>query len=278
MDLVAAAFQHGALEIVVQNDPGRSGPILESTHVAAQEVFRGLVEEEFQIQRARPGQGHDEAGELPPGAPHHDGTETGPIDLCLLGTKNLQAQKGFVRLRAQTCHRAPQLLDAAGIAAIPDHLVEERRAQVRMLLQHLAHEGQIRIDNGRPQRLGVLEAFDLNGAAYGVGVDVQSLRNGADFPMLGVEIAANLYTDFGSDHPSSPSSWNLWERIDEAAWPAADRAAQPRTGAGFPPERRPNSLCGDDRPAIVSPQPHGAGEMTEREDGSVTRGRPWRSR
>src|SRR5260370_4037994 len=53
--------------------------------------------------------------------------------------------------------------------------------------------------------------------------------------MLGVEIAANLYAGFGTDHASSPSSWNLWERIDEAAWPATDRAAQPESGSFFQP-------------------------------------------
>jgi hypothetical protein len=93
-----------------------------------------------------------------------------------------------------------------------------------MLLQHLAHKRQIRVDNGRPQRLSVLETFHFNGAPNGVGVDVEGLCNGADFPMLGVKIAANLYAGFGGDHPSSPSSWNTWERIDEAAWPATDRA------------------------------------------------------
>lgn len=139
------------------------------------------------------------------------------------------------------------MLDAAGVAAIPDHLIEARGAQARILLQRFAHKGQIRIDNRRPQRLGVLEALHLNGAPYGVGVDLEGLRNGADFPMLGVEVAANLYAGFGSDHSGSPSSWNLWERIDEAAWPATDRAAQPRTGAGFQPVRRPNSQCGDCR-------------------------------
>ena len=37
--------------------------------------------------------------------------------------------------------------------------------------------------------------------------------------------------------PSSPSSWNLWERIDEAAWSATDRAAQPEIGSLFQPGR-----------------------------------------
>ena len=103
-------------------------------------------------------------------------------------------------LRAQTCDHAPQLFDATGVTAIPDHLVDTRSAQPRVLLQRLAHKGQVRIDNGRPQGLGVLEPFHFNGAPYSVGVDVQGLCNRADFPMLGVEIAANLYAGFGTDH------------------------------------------------------------------------------
>jgi hypothetical protein len=114
-------------------------------------------------------------------------------------------------------------------------------------MEHLAHKWQVRIDNRRPQRLGVLEAFHFNGAPYGVGVDVQGLCNGADFPMLGVKIAANLYADFGTDHPSSPSSWNVRERIDETAWPATDRAAQPETGPLFQPDRRRHSQRDRDR-------------------------------
>jgi hypothetical protein len=168
-----------------------------------------------------------------------DGAKVRPINLCLLGRENLQSQKGFVGLRAQTRDHAPQLFDTAGVSTIPDHLVEARGAQPWMLLQHLAHKRQIRIDNGGPQRLGVLEALHFNGAPYGVGVDVQSGGNGADFPMLGVEIAANLYTGFGTDHRSSPSSWNLGERIDEAARPATDRAAQPEIGLPSPPAGQP---------------------------------------
>jgi hypothetical protein len=72
-------------------------------------------------------------------------------------------------------------------------------------------------------------------------MDVQGLCNRADFPMLGEKVAADLYAGFGRDHPSSPSSWNVWKGIDEATWPAADRAAQPETDRPFQPTRRLNS-------------------------------------
>ena len=224
MNLVAAAFQHRAAKIVVQDDSGRAGPVLKGAHVAAQEILRRLVEKELQIQHPRPGQGDDETGELALGAADHDRAKVGPVHLCLLGGKDLQTQEGFARLGAQTCDHTPQLLNAAGVAAIPDHMVEACGAQAGMLLQHLAHKRQVRIDHGRPQRLGVLEAFHFNGAPHGVRVDVQGLCNRADLPMLGKEIAANLYAGFGTDHASSPSSWNLCERIDETAWPATNRA------------------------------------------------------
>jgi hypothetical protein len=71
MNLVPAAFQYGAFEIVVQDNSGRARPILKGAHVTTQEVLRGLVEEKLQIQRPRPGQGDDEAGELALGAAHH---------------------------------------------------------------------------------------------------------------------------------------------------------------------------------------------------------------
>src|SRR5574340_1810973 len=104
MNLIAAALQHGAFEIVVQDDPGCAGPVLEGAHMAAQEVLRGLVEEELRIQRPRPGQGDNEAGELTPGAAHHDGTAVGPVYLCLLSRKYLQAEEGLLGLRAQAGH------------------------------------------------------------------------------------------------------------------------------------------------------------------------------
>lgn len=238
MNLVAAAFQHRTAKIVIQDDPGRSGPGLKGAPMAAQEILHRLIEKELQIQRPRPGQGDHKAGELAPGPADPDGAKVRPVHLGLLGGKNLQSEEGLVGVRAQPGDDAPQLLDTAGVATIADHLVDARGAQAWMLLQHLAHKRQIRIDNGGPQRLGAVEAFHFNGAPYGVRVDVQGLCNRADFPMFGVEIAANLYTGFGTDHSSSPSSWNLRERIGEAAWAATDRATQPGIGSLFQPAGR----------------------------------------
>src|SRR5262249_4957771 len=91
MNLIPTAFQHRTAKIVVQDDPGRSGPSLKGTHMATQEVLRRLVEKELKIQRARPGQGDHKAGELAFGPPNKDGAKVGPVNLCLLRRKNLQS-------------------------------------------------------------------------------------------------------------------------------------------------------------------------------------------
>src|SRR5215472_1698184 len=43
---------------------------------------------------------------------------------------------------------------------------------------------------------------DNNGAPYGVRVNIQGLCNRADFPVLGIEVAANLYAGLRADHRS----------------------------------------------------------------------------
>ena len=56
-------------------------------------------------------------------------------------------------MRTQAGHGAPQLDDAAGVTAVADHLVNAGGAQPRMLIQSLADELQVRIDDGWTQRL-----------------------------------------------------------------------------------------------------------------------------
>jgi hypothetical protein len=69
-------------------------------HVAAQEVFHGLIEEEFQIQSPRIRQRHHEAGQGSLGPPHHHVSKVSPIDLRLLTGKQLELQEWFAELRA----------------------------------------------------------------------------------------------------------------------------------------------------------------------------------
>ena len=143
----------------------------------------------------------------------------------------MQAQEGFSHGRTQSGHGESQLNDAAGIAAISDHLVNARGAQPRVPVQNLAHELQLGIDVGRPQGLAAMEAVGLDGVAYGVFVNPQLAGNRADLPMLGVKVTTNLDVAFPDRSSGSlAGSWYSWERIDKTATPSAEDAAQQPDG------------------------------------------------
>jgi hypothetical protein len=147
LNVPAPPLQHGRFQIVVEQDARLSVPCLEGMHMAAQEVFRGLVEEELQIQSARPGQRHEEAGQGAAGAADHDVPEVCPVDLGLLAGKRVQTQERLADLRPQTHHRTTQLDDAAAVTAIANHVIDACGAQSRMLLECFADEAEIRIDD-----------------------------------------------------------------------------------------------------------------------------------
>ena len=200
LDLIAAALQYGTFEIVVKNHSRLSGPVFERMHVAAQEVLHGLIEEEFKIQRSGIRQRHHEAGQGSLGAAHHHVPKVGPIDLRLFAGKRLELQKRFAELRTQAGNGTPQLYHAAAVATVANHLVDACGAQARMVIESVANELDVRIDDGYSQRLGVFEAFSFNGVTNGVRVDAQFSGNGADFPVLDVKVAANLCAGFRTDH------------------------------------------------------------------------------
>jgi hypothetical protein len=105
-----------------------------------------------------------------------------------------------VDVGTQAGHGAPQLHDAAGIAAIANHLVNACGAQPRMLLQGLAYECNVGIDYGRTQGLCTSNSLRFDGIAHSVRMDTPFTGNGADLPVLGVKVAANLHTGLGTDH------------------------------------------------------------------------------
>ena len=169
-------------------------------HVAAQEILHGLIEEELQIQSSGIRQRHHEAGQSSLGAAHHHVPEVSPVDLRLLAGKRLELQERFAALRTQAGNGAPQLHYAAAVAAVANHLVNARGAKARMLIESVANELDVGIDDGCSQRLGAFEAFALNRIANGVRVDAQFTGDSADLPMLCVKVAANLCADFRTDH------------------------------------------------------------------------------
>src|SRR5271169_777331 len=70
-NVAAAPLQHDGFEIVVKNHARLSVPGLKGVDVTAQEVLRGLVEKELQVQGARIGQSHHKAGQDAAGTSYH---------------------------------------------------------------------------------------------------------------------------------------------------------------------------------------------------------------
>ena len=107
-NLIAAALQHGTLEIVVKDHSRLAGPGFKRMHVAAHEVLHRLIEEELQIQGSRIRQSHHETRQRTLGAAHHHMAEVRPIDLRLLARKHLELQKRLSRFggrRRETVRR-----------------------------------------------------------------------------------------------------------------------------------------------------------------------------
>ena len=123
-----------------------------------------------------------------------------PVHLGLLGGECLQFQESFACRRTQPGHGTTQLDYAAGVTAIPDHLMEARSAQPRMPVEGLPNELHVRVGDRWAHRLSTIEAIRLDGIAHGIGVNAEFAGNGADFPVFGVKVTANLRACFRADH------------------------------------------------------------------------------
>jgi len=79
LDRAALPVQHGAAQIVVQNDPRDSVPCGEGAEVAAQEVLHAGVEEEAQKDVPREAEHHDEGHQRTPRPAYRHVTEVTPL-------------------------------------------------------------------------------------------------------------------------------------------------------------------------------------------------------
>src|SRR5437899_161051 len=69
-----------------------------------------------------------------------------------------------------------------------------------MLIESLANEPHVGIDDRRAKWLYGIEAFALDSTANSIGMNVEFTGNGADLPMFNVEVAANLRAGLRTDH------------------------------------------------------------------------------
>ena len=199
---IPLAFEHGALQIVVEQDPRQSVPRLEGADVPAQEVLHAGIEKEAQEDAPTPGQHHDEAHQRSPGAADLDVIEVGPVDLALCAGQGDQAQVGFRRRAGSVVtDEVTKVVGAAAIAAFLGHDVEPAGGKGGKFLQGLPDEGQVEV-NGRGTHFAKARQPRLAQDAFDAAVmDVQLPGNGADTPFLDVVVAQDMGFEFrGQGH------------------------------------------------------------------------------
>lgn len=86
--------------------------------------------------------------------------EVCPIDLRLFA-RCVELQERFAVHGPQSRNGTAQLRDAAGITAVANHLINACGAQARVLIQRLAYEPGIKIDQGCAHRPRILESLGL---------------------------------------------------------------------------------------------------------------------
>ena len=140
-DRIAMAFQHSALEIVVQEDARQRIPDLECAHVATQEVLHAGVKEEAQVNRARVRQHHNEGHQRPARPANLQMAEVAPVHLALFARQRAQVEEGLGG-RAWPVQRylVTELALRTLVAAFTQHRVQAAGRQRRKLLKRLQDE------------------------------------------------------------------------------------------------------------------------------------------
>jgi hypothetical protein len=123
---------------IIQDDARRSAPGLKGMDVAEEEVLQALVEEELHPEGATVREGEEESGKTAAGTTERDFAEVSPIGLSLLAGEGVEAEESLAARRTDLGHDPAQLHDAAGVAALANHLVEASGAQARMALESFA--------------------------------------------------------------------------------------------------------------------------------------------
>ena len=201
----AAAVEHGAAQVVVHEVAGGASQRLEGVDVSSEEALQRLVVGEQRGQRPRVAEDHDESGDRACALPDADLAEGAPVDLRgLAGQGDDAAVDGTVGLGPQAPREAADLDDRARIAALADHLVDPRGAQIRILRQGVPDERQIRVEDAGPTQAGADPCrLALHRGAHRLMVEAELGRDGPDLPVLAVEQAPDLGALRGRDHRPS---------------------------------------------------------------------------
>ncbi|SOZ40668.1 hypothetical protein CBM2606_P360004 [Cupriavidus taiwanensis] len=146
-DRISLAFQNGALQVVVEQDPGQAGPSLEGAGMAGQEAIHARIEEESQIDLPRPRQHHHEGHQRPARAADLQMAEVSPVNLPLFPLQGAQTQIGFGQwARPVQRDHVPEVVLAPAVATLGHHRIQAAGRERRELLQRLMDEWQVGVD------------------------------------------------------------------------------------------------------------------------------------
>ncbi len=185
-DRHAAAAHHGALEIVVEQDPRNPVEGLEGLHMTLQEAAHAGVVEEAQMHLAGVAQGHQKTHQTVRGTTDLHTPEVGPVHLGLLGGKKAQPHRRLRPLdgsQGESPQTVTEVILPASVAPRHDLPVKRAGRQVGGLLELLGDEGHKDIDELRttPGRLPGVPQGPRHRAVMNAAVP----RNGAHRPAFG---------------------------------------------------------------------------------------------
>ena len=207
---VTVPLEHGAFQIVVEQDPRHAAEEPESVHMSAQEERHRRSKEEAEEDLPREAEHHHERPQNALGAADLKLSEVRPVDLRLLARQRSEALKRLRRLaRTVATDDASEVIRAARIAARLDHLEQPARAQARVFLQLLDDEHDERICHRWPRRERLwLDARLQQDALHGRMVHAELIGNRADAPLLCVKEAEDFGLRFLWDHgATSRTQW-----------------------------------------------------------------------
>ncbi len=248
-DRFALAFEHGALEVVVQQHLGAAAEGGKRGGVPREEARHAGVEIKAQEDGARVAEHHDEGHQRAARAADLQMTEVRPVDLGLLAGQRAQPQVGLGgTARPQQRHAVAEVAGTAGVAARLHHAEQARRGQRREARQRLDDERRVRIDHRAAcVAVGPRHAGLRQHAAHRAVMQAQLPRDRVHAPALDVEVAQDLRLAFRRNrHRASP--WALRASGDVAGTPDAGLRHNARRSDNSvtrtprpPPRRRPLS-------------------------------------
>ena len=134
-DGLSFAFEHRALQVIVQSDPGNRAPGFKGLNMAAQEVLHVCAQEEAQEDASGPRQDHHKGHQWPLCLSDLDVTKVTPIALTLFTGQGAQAQVSLGwGARAMPGDDVAEVVGATAIASLHDHGVQAAGSQIGELL------------------------------------------------------------------------------------------------------------------------------------------------